>query len=223
MRTDAGHISLGFQSANPITFNIKNFVLSSLRDNLFDGQAIWDPWDHLDKIYETCSICKPKEVTEDQIQLHLFSFSLISHAKEWLQCIPNDTIQASKQLDNFFREVLLKWSFCGEESCNFKFWPSMSLSHCHICEKGSSYYSISVWIIIWILWNKWHTLSACWKHQWECFSMPHLEVHWHQRQTVRSRRWLKIYARISIAQVIERWRKKVFLQLIQTWNCHLKW
>lgn len=46
-RTDTGRISLGFQLANPVTFNIKNVVLVGLRDNQFDGSVIRDPWVHL--------------------------------------------------------------------------------------------------------------------------------------------------------------------------------
>lgn len=72
-----GQISLGFQPANPVTFNVKSFVLSSLREKLFDGKDIRCPWEHMDKFYETCSMCKPNDVTEDQIKLHLLGFSLI--------------------------------------------------------------------------------------------------------------------------------------------------
>lgn len=39
-RTNAGHISLGFQPANPVTFNIKNDVLSDLKNNSFNGKLI---------------------------------------------------------------------------------------------------------------------------------------------------------------------------------------
>lgn len=67
-RTDAGHISLGFQPANPVTFDIKNYVLPSLRVNPFGGQAIRDPWEHLARFYETCLICKPNEVINYQIK-----------------------------------------------------------------------------------------------------------------------------------------------------------
>lgn len=42
-RTDVGQISLGFQPPNLVTFNIKNYVLSGLRENIFDGQAVRDP------------------------------------------------------------------------------------------------------------------------------------------------------------------------------------
>lgn len=48
-RIDVGQVPLGFQPANPRTFDIKNFILSSLRDDPFDGQAIRDPWEHLVK------------------------------------------------------------------------------------------------------------------------------------------------------------------------------
>lgn len=41
-RTGVGHISLGFQPANLVTFDVKNYVLSDLRDNSFDIQAIRD-------------------------------------------------------------------------------------------------------------------------------------------------------------------------------------
>lgn len=57
-RTNDIQISLGFQSANPLTFDIKNYVVSGLRENPFDGKAIRDPWENLDKFYETfcCAI-----------------------------------------------------------------------------------------------------------------------------------------------------------------------
>lgn len=41
-RIDVGHISLGFQSTNHVTFDIKNYMLLGLRDNMFDNQAIRD-------------------------------------------------------------------------------------------------------------------------------------------------------------------------------------
>lgn len=56
-RTDVGQMSLGFQLANPITFNIKNDVLSGLRDNPFDRKVIRGSWEHLAEFYETCPMC----------------------------------------------------------------------------------------------------------------------------------------------------------------------
>ncbi|WJX24636.1 hypothetical protein P8452_13722 [Trifolium repens] len=42
-RTDTDQISLGFQPANPANFDIKGNVLTSLRENQFDGRANNDP------------------------------------------------------------------------------------------------------------------------------------------------------------------------------------
>lgn len=104
-RTDSGKICLGFQLANHVTFDIKNYVLTCLKENLFDGQAIRDPWEHLAKFYETCSMCNPIfEITDDQIKLCLFGFLLTGRVKDWLQCIPNGTIQTWKELEDMFFE-----------------------------------------------------------------------------------------------------------------------
>ncbi|CAL5203022.1 unnamed protein product [Lathyrus oleraceus] len=52
-RIDEGQISRGFVPTNPHNFDIKNYVLSELRDNLFDMNKIRDPWEHLARFYET--------------------------------------------------------------------------------------------------------------------------------------------------------------------------
>ncbi|KAK2436917.1 hypothetical protein QL285_021877 [Trifolium repens] len=103
-RTDAGQISMGFQPANPVTFDIKNTVLSGLRENQFDGSAIRDPWAHLENFYETCTMCHPDGFTDSQIKLRLFGFTLIGRAKDWLQCIPSGTITTWKELEDKFLE-----------------------------------------------------------------------------------------------------------------------
>ncbi|GAU41120.1 hypothetical protein TSUD_288100 [Trifolium subterraneum] len=103
-RTDTGQISMGFQPANPVTFDIKNTVLTGLRDNQFDGSAIRDPWAHLERFYETCTMCRPEGYTDSQIKLRLFGFTLIGRAKDWLQCIPSGTITTWKELEDKFLE-----------------------------------------------------------------------------------------------------------------------
>ncbi|CAL5185729.1 unnamed protein product [Lathyrus oleraceus] len=55
-RTDEGHVSRGFVSENPSNFDIKNYVLSGLRDNPFNENAIRDSWKHLARFYETTSM-----------------------------------------------------------------------------------------------------------------------------------------------------------------------
>lgn len=89
-------ISLGFQLVNPLRFDIKNYVSQGQRDNHFDEWAIREPLEHLAKFYEIFSMWKPIYVNDDQVKLHLFGFSLIGRAKEWLQCLPNRTIQTWK-------------------------------------------------------------------------------------------------------------------------------
>lgn len=55
-RTDNGKISLRFQLANLVSFDIKNIVIACLNDNEFDGNAIIDPWEHLTRFYEIWSV-----------------------------------------------------------------------------------------------------------------------------------------------------------------------
>ncbi|XP_050918402.1 uncharacterized protein LOC127135809 [Lathyrus oleraceus] len=103
-RTDEGQVSKGFVLADPSNFDIKNYVLSSLRDNPFDVNAIRDPWKHLARFYETTSMCKLINVTGDQVKLRLFGFSLIGRDKDWLCFLPNGTIQTWKELEDKFLE-----------------------------------------------------------------------------------------------------------------------
>lgn len=55
-QTDEGHVSRGFIPTDPANFVIKNCVLSDLRDNLFDENAIRDPWTHIARLYEISSM-----------------------------------------------------------------------------------------------------------------------------------------------------------------------
>ncbi|PNY15925.1 hypothetical protein L195_g012633 [Trifolium pratense] len=74
-RSDKEQISLGFQSADPVNFDIKGKILAVLRENQFDVRANRDPWDHLTQFSETCQIQKvPEMITEDQKKLRLFAF-----------------------------------------------------------------------------------------------------------------------------------------------------
>lgn len=104
-RTDEGHVSRGFVLENPENSNIKNFVLSCLKDNLFDGNANRDPWAYLARFYETTLLRRPAGVTEYQVKLRLFGFSLIGRAKDLLLCLPNGTIQTWKELEDKFLET----------------------------------------------------------------------------------------------------------------------
>lgn len=49
-------------------------------------------------------MCRLTEITEDQVKLRLFWFSLIRRAKDWLLCLSNGTIQTWKKLEDTFLE-----------------------------------------------------------------------------------------------------------------------
>lgn len=83
-RTNEGQFSRGFVSTDPVNFDIKNYVLSILRENLFDRNAIRDPLEHLEYFYETSLMCKPTNVTKGLVKSRLFGFSLIGREKNWL-------------------------------------------------------------------------------------------------------------------------------------------
>ncbi|XP_050909769.1 uncharacterized protein LOC127123611 [Lathyrus oleraceus] len=70
----------------------------------FDGNTIRDSWTHLAPFYETTSMCKLTYVIEDHVTLMLFGFSLIGRAKVWLLCLPNQTNQTWKELEDKFLE-----------------------------------------------------------------------------------------------------------------------
>lgn len=103
--TYGGHVSRGFVPVGPANFNIKNYVFSGLRENPFDGNAIKDPWAHLAHLYETVSMCIPTDVTEDQVKMRLFGFSLIGREKDGLLFLLNGTIRTWKELEDKFLEI----------------------------------------------------------------------------------------------------------------------
>ncbi|GJS80309.1 DNA-directed DNA polymerase, partial [Tanacetum coccineum] len=55
----------------------------------FHGLAGEDPHKHLKEFHVVCSTMKPREVTEEQIKLHAFPFSLVDKAKDWLYYLPS--------------------------------------------------------------------------------------------------------------------------------------
>lgn len=106
-RTDAGQISNDFEPTDPTKFDIKNNVLSGLRDNPFDGNAIRDSWVHLARFHETFSMCRATNVTGDQVNMRLLGFSLITRSKDWLLCLSNGNIRTLKELEDKFLERFL--------------------------------------------------------------------------------------------------------------------
>ncbi|KAK8612675.1 hypothetical protein V6N13_092786 [Hibiscus sabdariffa] len=73
----------------------------------FHGLPSESPHKHLTEFHLVCSSMKPQGVSEDQIKLRAFPFSLSGIAKEWLFYLPPNSITTwtdlnSKFLDRFF-------------------------------------------------------------------------------------------------------------------------
>ncbi|CAJ2642447.1 unnamed protein product [Trifolium pratense] len=92
----------GFQPANPVSFDIKNTVLSALKENPYSGSEAQCPNLHLSHFYEACDYTDPPGVSESDKRLRLFKHSLTGRAKDWLDMIPAGTIETWRQLERKF-------------------------------------------------------------------------------------------------------------------------
>ncbi|XP_031127650.1 uncharacterized protein LOC116029749 [Ipomoea triloba] len=87
----------------------------------FCGLENEDPHKHLKEFHVVCSSFKPQRVTEDQIKLHAFPFSLADRAKDWLFYLPSGSINTWDEmvrlfLEKFFpasRAVSIRREICG--------------------------------------------------------------------------------------------------------------
>ncbi|MCH89024.1 hypothetical protein A2U01_0009917 [Trifolium medium] len=91
--------NLGFQPANPVSFDIKNLVLNALKENQYSGAESQCPNLHLAHFYEVCCYTDPPNVTESDKRLRLFKFSLTGRAKDWLGTLPPNTINTWQELE----------------------------------------------------------------------------------------------------------------------------
>ncbi|KAL0298485.1 UNVERIFIED_CONTAM: hypothetical protein Sradi_6508300 [Sesamum radiatum] len=63
-----------------------------------------DPHKHLEEFYVACSGMRPQGVTEEQVKLRAFPFSLGDKAKDWLYSLPSGTIVSWNELKKQFLE-----------------------------------------------------------------------------------------------------------------------
>ncbi|XP_019172468.1 PREDICTED: uncharacterized protein LOC109167852, partial [Ipomoea nil] len=70
----------------------------------FHGHAGEDPHKHLKEFHVVCSSMKPTGVTEEQIKLRAFPFSLKDSAKDWLYYLPSGSITTWNNLKTMFLE-----------------------------------------------------------------------------------------------------------------------
>ena len=70
----------------------------------FHGFAGEDPNKHLKEFHVVCSSMKPQRISEEQVKLRAFPFSLADSAKEWLYYLPTGTITTWKGMKKCFLE-----------------------------------------------------------------------------------------------------------------------
>ncbi|XP_075486393.1 uncharacterized protein LOC142526005 [Primulina tabacum] len=101
------------------TFELKSGLIHLLPT--FRGLAGEDPHKHLKEFHIVCTAMKPQRITEEQISLRAFPFSLADKAKDWLYYLPSGTITTwdnMKQqfLEKFFpasRAANIRKDICG--------------------------------------------------------------------------------------------------------------
>ena len=63
-----------------------------------------DPNKYLKEFHVVCSSMKPLGISEEQVKLRAFPFSLASNAKEWLYYLPSSTITTWNSMKKAFLE-----------------------------------------------------------------------------------------------------------------------
>ncbi|XP_031113946.1 uncharacterized protein LOC116017489 [Ipomoea triloba] len=85
-----------------VQFELKSGLIHLLPS--FHGLAGEDPHKHLKEFHVVCSSMKPTGVTEEQIKLRAFPFSLKDSAKDWLYYLPSGSITTWNDLKTVFLE-----------------------------------------------------------------------------------------------------------------------
>ena len=87
------------------TFELKSGLIHLLPT--FHGLAGEDPHKHLKEFHVVCTSMKPTGVTEEQIKLRAFPFSLKDLAKDWLYYLPFGSITTWNEMKKLFLEKYL--------------------------------------------------------------------------------------------------------------------
>ncbi|XP_038975772.1 uncharacterized protein LOC120106796 [Phoenix dactylifera] len=83
-------------------FELKSGLIQLLPT--FHGLAGEDPHKHLKEFHVVCTSMKPTGVTEEQIKLRAFPFSLKDSAKDWLYYLPSGSITIWNEMKRLFLE-----------------------------------------------------------------------------------------------------------------------
>ncbi|XP_057548205.1 uncharacterized protein LOC130826652 [Amaranthus tricolor] len=99
----ASNVTAGIRlpTTNAGNFDIKSHVMNMITGNQFYGLDNEEPVDHLQKFLQACSLQKITGMTDDELYLYLFRFSLAGKAQRWYNSLPN-TITTWAQLSDAF-------------------------------------------------------------------------------------------------------------------------
>ncbi|XP_024039448.1 probable disease resistance protein At1g61310 [Citrus clementina] len=89
-----------------------------------------DPNNHLKEFHVVCSTMKPAGVSEEQVKLMAFPFSLADSAKEWLYYLPSGTVTTWNEMRQLFLEKYFPASKAGsirKEICGIRQYNGESL------------------------------------------------------------------------------------------------
>lgn len=137
--TNALHVSLGFLLANPVNFNIKYVVLLDLRDKPFDMNATSDPWEHLAMFHETTLKFQLEDITENQVKLKIFNFSLVGRVKDWLLSLLNGVIKTCKELEHKFLGIFFTTTQFAERKVEITHFDKQETGSLMMLERGLNY------------------------------------------------------------------------------------
>ncbi|XP_071918865.1 uncharacterized protein [Coffea arabica] len=114
--------------AENTAFELKSGLIHLLPS--FHGFSGEKPHKHVKEFEVVCSSMKPPGVTEEQIRLRAFPFSLKDAAKDWLYYLPAGSITTWAQLKKKFLEKFFPASRAAslrKEICSIKQYPGKSL------------------------------------------------------------------------------------------------
>nr|XP_027093523.1 uncharacterized protein LOC113713915 [Coffea arabica] len=114
--------------AENTAFELKSGLIHLLPS--FHGLSGKEPHKHVKKFEIVCSSMKPPGVTEEQIRLKAFPFSLKDAAKDWLYYLPAGSITTWAQLKKKFLEKFFPASRAAslrKEICGIKQYPDRSI------------------------------------------------------------------------------------------------
>ena len=93
-------------------FELKSSLIHLLPT--FHGLAKEDPYQHLKDFQAACSTSKPNNMTEEQVKLRVFPFTVKDAAKQWLFDLPSGSITEWGQLSKAFLKKFFPVSRASE-------------------------------------------------------------------------------------------------------------